>query len=110
MTNMLQQPTAPTATAHPIRLLIVDDHATLRRGLCSLLAAHGPRFHIVADVGTAQQALMHTESTPIDVVLTDLQMKPMGGLEMMAHRKKQQPRLKFVVLTGATETAQMLDA
>ena len=110
MINTLKPSIAPVTTARPIRLLIVDDHATLRRGLCSLLSAHGPRFHIVAEVGTAQEALMHAELTKFDVVLTDLQMKPMGGIEMMPIMKQRQPTLKFVVLTGATETALMLQA
>jgi len=107
---MSTQSIAPATTDRPIRLLIVDDHATVRRGLCSLLAAHGPRFHVVAAVGSAQEAMTQMELAQVDVVLTDLQMKPMGGIDMMTHMKHRHPLLRFVVLTGTDEPEQMLQA
>lgn len=94
----------------PIRLMIVDDHATMRRGLLSLLAAYGPRFQVVAQAGNAHEAMVHAELTPIDLVLTDLQMKPVGGIELMGMLKHHQPKLKFVVLTASTEDDHMLQA
>ncbi len=94
----------------PIRLLIVDDHPIVRHSLISLLTAYGPRFQVVADASNAQEALTQAHLTHPDVVLTDLQMKPTSGIELIAQLRQRQPALRFVVFTALTQEEHMLQA
>jgi two-component system, NarL family, nitrate/nitrite response regulator NarL len=95
---------------NPIRLMIVDDHSTMRRGLRSLLSAYVSRFEVVGEAASAQEALSHADLNNVDVVLTDLQMRPIGGIELMGLLRQQRPDLKFVVLTASTQHEHMLQA
>lgn len=64
----------------PIRLLVVDDHALFRTGLISLLAGM-PEFEVVGEAGTGKEALEMVSQTKPDVVLMDVNMPGMGGVE-----------------------------
>ena len=94
----------------PIRLLIVDDHPIVRHSLCTLLSAYGSQFDVVAQARNAQEALEQAQLTPPDVVLTDLQMKPTSGIELIAMLHQQQPEVRFVVFTASTQEEHMLQA
>ena len=97
-------------TPSPIKLLIVDDHPIVRRSLISLLTAYGPRFQVVAQAHNAQEALEQALLNPPDVVLTDLQMKPTSGIELIARLSQRQPFIRFVVFTASTQEEHMLQA
>jgi len=99
-----------TATAHsildaevlPIRVMIVDDHPTVRRGLAMLLAAYGPKFDVVAEAANAEEALSRVAAARPQVVLTDLHMKPTDGIALMRQMRERFPALDvhFVVFTS----------
>ena len=97
-------------TPSPIKLLIVDDHPIVRRSLISLLTAYGPQFQVVAQAHNAQEALEQALLNPPDVVLTDLQMKPTSGIELIARLSQRQPLIRFVVFTASTQEEHMLQA
>jgi DNA-binding NarL/FixJ family response regulator len=61
------------------RVLLVDDHALVRRGLAALLHADG-RFRVVAEAGSGESALAHAAQERPDVVLLDRSMPRMDGL------------------------------
>ena len=102
--------TTTAAVPAPIRLLIVDDHPIVRHSLVNLLNAYGSQFEVVAQARNAQEALEHAQSTHPDVVLTDLQMKPTSGIELMALLQQQQNDVRFVVFTASTQEEHMLQA
>jgi DNA-binding NarL/FixJ family response regulator len=64
----------------PIRLLVVDDHALFRTGLISLLAGMS-EFEVVGEAGSGEEALNLVGKTNPDVVLMDVNMPGMGGVE-----------------------------
>ncbi len=97
-------------TAAPIRLLIVDDHPIVRHSLVNLLSAYGAQFNVVGQARNAQEALEQAQLAPPDVVLTDLQMKPTSGIELIALLHQQQPEVRFVVFTASTQEEHMLQA
>ncbi len=97
-------------TAVPIRLLIVDDHPIVRHSLVNLLGAYGAQFDVVGQARNAQEALEQAQLAPPDVVLTDLQMKPTSGIELIALLHQQQPEVRFVVFTASTQEEHMLQA
>ncbi|HEX6539212.1 MAG TPA: response regulator transcription factor [Candidatus Dormibacteraeota bacterium] len=92
--------TEPTETG--IRVLIVDDHPLVRRGLTSLLsAAHG--ICVVGAAADGEEALNRvTESKP-DVVLMDVSMPGMGGVETARRLLEVQPDTRVVMLTSFSQ-------
>jgi DNA-binding NarL/FixJ family response regulator len=95
-------------TAGTIRLMVVDDHAIVRRGILAYVDAV-PRVQVVGEAVDGQDALARlaqwrAEGTPLpDVVLMDLQMPRMGGIEATEAIAREHPRVKVVVLTSFGE-------
>ena len=86
------------------RVLVVDDEASLRRSLARFLLSRG--FDVLtAEDGPAALTLLQT--TKVDVVLVDLMMPRMSGMEVLESIKKQQPEVEVVMMTafGEVETA-----
>jgi DNA-binding NtrC family response regulator len=85
-------------------LLIVDDEVT-SRNLCRDVAADaGLRVHTVE---TTEEALELLEQSPIDIVVTDLKVSQLGGLELLKRVRTLHPQIAVMVLTqyGTIETA-----
>ena len=80
------------------RIVIAEDHTILREGLRALLSSH-PNFEIVDEARDGQEAIRAVEKHRPDLVLIDLSMPRMNGLEALAEIKKQHPETKVVVLT-----------
>ena len=86
-----------------IRIVVVDDHALFRAGLVSLLTTI-PEFEIVGEAGDGREALSVVEKTKPDVVLLDVNMPVMGGVEMVeALHEKQQPRILMLTISKHDE-------
>lgn len=86
-----------------IRIVIVDDHALFRAGLVSLLTTI-PEFEIVGEAGNGREALSLVEETQPDVVLLDVNMPIMGGVEMVeALQEKQKPRILMLTISKHDE-------
>lgn len=63
-----------------VRVLIVDDHPIVRQGLCAVLAAQ-PGLTVVAECGTGEEAVALAAAVVPDVVLMDLRLPGLGGVE-----------------------------
>jgi DNA-binding NarL/FixJ family response regulator len=91
-----------------IRLMVVDDHAIVRRGILAYLDAV-PAVHVIGEAADGQEALTRlaawrAEAVPLpDVVLMDLQMPRMGGIEATAEITRAHPGVAVVVLTSFGE-------
>lgn len=81
----------------PLRVLIVDDEAELVSALEERLNLRG--FE-ASGVTTGVEALSLLAETPFDVVLLDLKMPGLGGLEVIQRIKEERPDLKVILLTG----------
>jgi two-component system response regulator HydG len=79
------------------RILVVDDEASARSGLAKLLAAEGYEVESAAD---GEAALVIVEEKAPDVVVTDLNMPGMGGLDLLAKVKETNPEILVVVVTA----------
>ena len=87
------------------RILLVDDERAFLRSLSDGLATFSSLEVLTAHDG--EQAVDVLASEPIDLVVTDLQMPGMGGLELLTHMKRQHPRVPVIVMTAfATPTTQ----
>jgi two-component system nitrate/nitrite response regulator NarL len=97
-------------TTQTIRLLIVDDHPIVRQSLSALLGAFGAPMQVVASAGSAEEALVLAEQHAPDIVLTDLQMKPTSGIQLIQQLSQRQPDIRYVVFTASTQDEHMLQA
>ena len=86
-----------------IRIVVVDDHGLFRAGLVSLLTTI-PEFEIIGEAGDGHEALTVIEITKPDVVLLDVNMPIMGGVEMVeAIRGDQKPRILMLTISKHDE-------
>lgn len=82
----------------PCRVMLVDDHALVRRGVAALLKADG-RYSVISEAGDGEDALAKLESVDPDVVILDLDMPRLNGLEVIRRLIKRQPRARILVLS-----------
>lgn len=81
-----------------IRILLADDHAVLRTGLRLLLNAQ-PDIEVVGEAADGAEAMVKARALRPDVILMDLTMPGIGGLEATGRIKGESPGIKVVVLT-----------
>jgi len=81
-----------------IRVLVVDDHTIVRDGICALLALTGD-IEVIGAATNGREALKMVKEFHPDVVIMDIAMPIMGGLEATRRINKESPRTKILVLT-----------
>jgi two-component system, NarL family, response regulator LiaR len=82
-----------------IRVMIADDHAIVRKGIHALLS-EADGFEVVAEVGDGQEAVRRAEETHPDVILMDLLMPVMDGIEATRQITGRRPETRVLVLTS----------
>jgi len=82
----------------PIRLVVIDDHALFRRGLISLLQEMQD-FKVAGEASNGQEALQVIEEARPDIVLLDINMPVMNGIEALSEIRKSNPTQKVLMLT-----------
>ncbi len=90
-----------------IRVLLVDDHSVLRGGLKALLSLEED-LDVVGEAGTGEEAVERTRSMRPHVVVMDLGMPGMGGLEALRQIIEIAPEVKVLVLTSHAEEEYLL--
>ncbi len=91
-----------------MRVVIVDDHALFRQGLRNLLEARG--VEVLAEGANGGDALSLARAHMPDIVLMDLRMSPMDGLEATRLLSAEMPETRVVVLTASEDDADLFEA
>ena len=91
--------------SRPISVLVVDDHPMMRDGICATLARHDD-VTIAGEAGDGHEALAMFRSIRPDVVLMDVQMPGLGGIEALEAIRAEQPDATVLILTTYPGDAQ----
>lgn len=83
---------------NPVRVMLVDDHPAFRKGLAALLESE-PDLEVAAQCGDGRQALEVFRQARPDVVLMDLRLPGMGGVEAIIALRQEFPSARVIVLT-----------
>lgn len=90
-----------------IAILIVDDEATMRNLLGKILAREGYQMHSVCD---GQAALDYLNDHQVDIVVSDMKMPEMDGLELLKYIKQLHPGVGVIIMTAYGDTYTVKDA
>ena len=91
---------AATPRHQTLSLLLVNDHAVVRSGLANMLSTQ-PGFRVLAEVGDGEAAVEAVRTLSPDVVLLDLVMPGMGGIDCLRRLKEVNRDLKVLMLTSS---------
>jgi two-component system invasion response regulator UvrY len=92
-----------------IRVVIVDDHAILRRGLTQIIAESGD-MHVVGEADSSAPALRLLRESPCDVMLLDISLPDRNGIETLKLIRKEFPALRVLMLSMHPENQYALRA
>ncbi|KRF05973.1 hypothetical protein ASG89_19695 [Paenibacillus sp. Soil766] len=82
------------------RVLIVEDQLNFRKGLVKMLQGGELGWQVVGEAGNGQDALILLDELQPDLVLTDIRMPIMDGIEFVGHLRKNYPDMIVIILTG----------
>lgn len=85
------------------RLIVVDDEQAIRSGMCNYIDWNAMGFQIVADFEDGKETMEYLKEHPVDVVLTDIEMAEVSGLELARYIWENQMPCKVVILSGYRE-------
>ncbi len=95
--------------SRPIRIVVADDHPVVRFGVKNMLNSD-PGFEVVGEAEDGDQAVTETLELEPDVLLLDLAMPRLPGLEAMRAIMSRSPRVKILLLTSTISTQQIIEA
>lgn len=99
----------PLYNGKVIRILLADDHALFRQGLKSLLEAEGD-FKVIGEAKDGREALRHALEAKPDVILMDIQMPGLDGVQATQEILKEWPQAKVIILTMYRQDAYVFEA
>lgn len=85
-------------SASPAKILLVDDHPMLRRGMKDLLSLESD-FNVVADISSGEEALAYLKDNEVDLVILDQNMPGLSGLETVEQIRNQGNQAKILMFT-----------
>ncbi|MBB6729754.1 response regulator [Cohnella zeiphila] len=88
-----------------IRIAVVDDEERIRHGLVKLIGQYGELFQVVAACASGQELLDRMGGLRLDLIITDIKMPQMTGLQMIERVRRRDTKVKFAVLSGFNDFA-----
>src|SRR5580698_10016053 len=102
-------PARPRPALPTVRILLADDHPVVRIGVRNMLQAD-EGFEVIGEAGDGDEAITQTLDLLPDILLLDLNMPRLPGLEAMRAIMSGSPTVKIVLLTSTISTQQIIEA
>ncbi|WKZ52544.1 MAG: response regulator transcription factor [Anaerolineales bacterium] len=93
-----------------IRVLLADDHKLFRQGMISLMRTREDLVEVVGEAETGEEAIQLTEKLSPDVVLMDIYMSQMDGLQAAKEIRTRFPKVAIVMLTSSERDGHLYEA
>src|SRR5580692_6163592 len=100
---------SPAPAVTNIRIVVADDHPVVRFGVKNMLM-NEPGFEVVGEAEDGDVAITQTLELEPDILLLDLMMPRLPGLEAMRAIMSRSPRVKIILLTATISTQQVIEA
>ncbi len=108
-TRSIESTDSPAVSGPTIRIVVADDHPVVRFGVKNILTSD-IGFTVVGEAEDGDVAITETLDKEPDILLLDLQMPRLPGLEAMRAIMSRSPRVKIVLLTSTISTQQVIEA
>jgi len=82
----------------PYRIALADDHVLIRHGIKNLLTGHDD-LEVVGEVSNGEELIVLLEGTPVDLIILDISMPNIGGLEALTLIRDRYPAVKILIFT-----------
>lgn len=92
------------------KVMVVDDEVMAVKAICAILEKQCPEFEIAGTAGNGKEALELLNKAPVDLILTDVEMPVMSGLELVRQVSLKMPEICFVVVSGYQDFEYARDA
>ncbi len=106
---MPSMPLSSTQVAPAIRVLVVDDHEVVRKGLCTMLAEQED-FEVVGQAGTGNAAVTLAKELQPDIVLLDIFLGSANGLDIAQQLQRGCPKARIAIITGLSDDSYLFRA
>ncbi len=93
----------------PIRVLVVDDHAVVRKGICTMLSEEKD-FEVVGQADNGSGAITLTRQLKPDIILLDIFLGGVNGLDIAQQLQRACPGMRIVIFTGFTDESHLFRA
>lgn len=93
----------------PLRILVADDHVIFRKGVISVLSRY-PNLKVVAEAGDGLEAVNLAKETIPDLILMDLSMPGINGLEAIRQIRRDLPSVNIIILTISDDETDIFEA
>jgi two-component system, response regulator YesN len=85
------------------KLIVVDDEAVIRKGMCNYIPWNEMGFEVIADFEDGKETIDYLKGNQVDVILTDIEMAQVSGLKLANYIHENNPSVKVVILSGYKE-------
>lgn len=86
-----------------LRIAIVDDEILIREGLARMISKESAEFQVIGTYPDGKHLLDELPSTPFDIVITDIRMPQINGLELIKQLKEKHPHIRSILMSGFVE-------
>jgi two-component system response regulator DevR len=98
----------PSTDVEPLRIMLVEDHSMVRAAIKRTLSV--PGMEVVAEAGSAEEALAVVMLQKVDVILVDLDLPGMNGVDLVRELSPRLPDCRIIILTGSSHREDIVAA